>query len=108
MRFAYGFANPKGPNEDDEDDEDDEGIGAELDSFPSGLTAVPITIRSRGGSKVCIAISGFSGVSQDPQTLALRAELGWIVYEKAFFAKKNCDDEDDEGVETALQENDDY
>jgi hypothetical protein len=48
---------------------------------PSGLSRVPFTWRNlaTGHERLMEAISGLVGVTQDPQTLALRPKVGWAV-----------------------------
>ncbi|MCW1922859.1 DUF4419 domain-containing protein [Luteolibacter arcticus] len=56
-----------------------EGINA--DRFPSGMSVAPF-IWDYFGIKIPMKLfGGFAGVSQDPETLALRPAIGWAVAE---------------------------
>ena len=55
--------------------------GPELKEFPSGLCTFGVqAVRASGAEEACLVVSGFCGVSQAEDTLALRPELGWAVY----------------------------
>ena len=57
--------------------------GMTSDSFPPGLCSTPFIWNSLGTECHMIFYSGFMAVSQDPNTLALRPEIGWGVAEQA-------------------------
>jgi hypothetical protein len=56
-----------------------EGITPE--SFPLGLSSVPIRTTGAGDEQARVAIAGLLGVAQDEATLALFPRIGWAVRE---------------------------
>jgi Domain of unknown function (DUF4419) len=55
------------------------GEGFQTLQAPSGLSRVPFTWRDRRGERPMEAIGGLIGVTQHPDTLALRPTVGWAV-----------------------------
>src|SRR5207253_5772293 len=57
------------------------GGGVAPSRFPSGLSCVPVRVQEENGElrEMVNVLGGFVGVSEDPQTKALRPELGWAV-----------------------------
>lgn len=64
-------------------DMDDVFAGATLGSFPRGLSHVPFLWKYLGAEIPMTLAGGFVGISQDPQTLAVRPAIGWVVREAA-------------------------
>jgi hypothetical protein len=64
-----------------DDDEDHPWEGAKQKALPLGLSRAPLTWRVLvpPAEYRYELLAGFVGVSQDPATLALRAEIGWAV-----------------------------
>src|SRR5215510_13339889 len=62
-------------------DMDDEFSGTTLGVFPRGLSHVPLTWQYLGASIPMTLLGGFVGISQDPQTGAVRSAIGWAVWE---------------------------
>ena len=62
--------------------------GITSDSFPPGLCSTPFTWNYLGTECQKTFYSGFMAVSQDPNTLALRPEIGWGVAEQADVDRK--------------------
>ncbi|MCB0640768.1 MAG: DUF4419 domain-containing protein [Phaeodactylibacter sp.] len=57
--------------------------GIEFDDLPDGLSTVPFEWKTRWDGEFKMELmAGFTGVHQDPETLNLRPEIGWIVVEK--------------------------
>jgi hypothetical protein len=66
----------------DVDDEDDAARafgGTTMTSFPDGLSHVPVTWSYLNTDIAMKLSAGFLGVSQDPQSLAVRPVIGWTV-----------------------------
>lgn len=61
----------------------DTGEGFQTLVAPSGLSCVPFTWTNgqTGEKRLMQAVGGLLGVSQDPQTLALRPKTGWAIRE---------------------------
>jgi hypothetical protein len=57
----------------------EEGHGATESSLPSGLSTVPFLWKHLGDEHRMQFVAGFTGVAQDPRSLALRPEIGWAV-----------------------------
>ena len=57
--------------------------GPVTSSFPSGLSRAPFTWHYLVTDFKMDFIGGFVGVKQDPQSLALRPEMGWAVVEQS-------------------------
>jgi hypothetical protein len=55
--------------------------GFSADSFPSGLSKSPFRWHYLDKTFDMEFLGGFVGVAQDPETLALRPEIGWAVRE---------------------------
>lgn len=55
--------------------------GITTESFPSGLSKVPLRWTYLNVSHDMELLAGFIGVRQDPETLALRPEIGWAVHD---------------------------
>ena len=57
------------------------GVRVSARTLPSGLSSVPVKLHAPGGEKLgdMVVLGGFVGVAQDPQTLALRPQLGWAL-----------------------------
>lgn len=53
--------------------------GARSDDFPSGVSRAPFEWRVLDRTLAMELLGGFAGVSQDPDTLAVRPEIGWAV-----------------------------
>jgi hypothetical protein len=72
--FIYGPCNKRNPLF-------ETGAGFSTLDAPSGLSVVPFTWRNAatGRERRMDAIGGLVGVTQDPQTLALRPRAGWAV-----------------------------
>jgi len=62
-------------------DMDGEFSGTTLGVFPRGLSHVPLTWQYLGASISMTLSGGFVGISQDPQTGAVRPAIGWAVRE---------------------------
>jgi len=60
-------------------DMDGELSGTTLGDFPQGLSQVPLTWEYLGEKLPMTLSGGFVGISQDPQTLAVRPAIGWAV-----------------------------
>lgn len=57
-------------------------IGVSLESFPSGLSSVPVKVNfPNGSSQVVDFVAGFLAVNQDSADLALSPLIGWCVAE---------------------------
>ena len=57
--------------------------GASPSSFPLGLARAPFDWMYYEEQFDMEFLGGFVGVAQDPDTLALRPEIGWAVRQKA-------------------------
>jgi hypothetical protein len=57
--------------------------GPTLGTFPRGLSSVPFTWKYLGTPLRMTLAGGFVGISQDPQTRAVRPAIGWAVHEAA-------------------------
>ena len=64
-------------------DHDREELGPTLEAFPGGLSKAPFRWEYLGRPFDMEFLAGFVGVAQDPETLALRPEIGWAVREAA-------------------------
>lgn len=51
-------------------------------SFPSGRNYLPFVWRQKNNSAKMRFEAGFMGISQDPKTLALKAEINWAVVKR--------------------------
>ena len=64
--------------------------------FPVGLTRAPFTWEILGQPHAMQVVAGFFGVSQDPDTLHLRPQLGWAVTpaqpDRQFIRSRSHDD----------------
>ena len=56
-------------------------VGLTIESLPAGLSKAPFAWEHRGRKSEMEFLGGFVGVAQDPETLALRPEIGWAVRE---------------------------
>jgi hypothetical protein len=52
-----------------------------MDRFPCKPSKAPFLWSSKGANYNMEFIGGLIGVAQDPATLALRPEIGWVVRE---------------------------
>lgn len=57
-------------------------------SLSSGVNTTPFVWDYLGTSYEMIFYSGFMGVSQNPNTFALRPEIGWAVGDKTKMAQQ--------------------
>lgn len=55
--------------------------GPAQSQFPWGLSRAPFTFTYLGPRRSMQFLGGFVGVSQDPETAAVRAAIGWAVHE---------------------------
>lgn len=62
---------------------DDGGRRPTLGSFPHGLSSVPLAWEYLGTVLPMTLLAGFVGISQDRQTRAVRAAIGWAVHPAA-------------------------
>lgn len=58
------------------------GGGANIHAMPKGLSCAPFVWHYHGKEFSMKFIAGFMGVEQDPDTLALRPGIGWVVAEQ--------------------------
>lgn len=61
----------------------DQWDGYTPDTFASGLSIAPFTLRIRENTYPMEFVAGFVGVAQEERTFALRPEIGWAVRERA-------------------------
>jgi hypothetical protein len=57
------------------------GAGTTLGAFPRGMSRAPLVWKYLGTEIPMTLSGGFVGISQDPQTLAVRPAIGWAVQE---------------------------
>jgi hypothetical protein len=55
--------------------------GPTIEDFPGGLSRAPFRWHYLEKTFDMEFLGGFVGVAQDPETLALRPEIGWAVRE---------------------------
>ena len=56
-----------------------DGGGIRYSDFTSGLAWAPLQWKYRGTEFPMLFLGGFVGIAQDPTTLALRPEIGWVI-----------------------------
>jgi hypothetical protein len=71
-----------GPDVFSRSSEDSRYLGIYLDGIPSGLASAPVTWEYLSEVFKIEFIGGFVGVNQEPETLRLRPEIGWVIRER--------------------------
>jgi hypothetical protein len=59
----------------------EEGEGTRSNEFPNGLSMAPFIWKYLGAEIPMEFLGGFTAVSQDPETMAVRPAIGWAVRE---------------------------
>ena len=58
------------------------GGGPTMEAFPKGLSSAPFTWDDRGTKIPMVLTGGFTGISQDAATGAVRPAIGWAIGEQ--------------------------